>query len=157
MQEALRNCSRQNIEKTECLLMSGSLGSVFNNLSDSQENSEWLFKNLFPDLQCSFLQCCITCKGSITTLGHQEAFPWHSNKEVKGTRSQGWWVVVRDPGGACKWNTACNMMIPPAVYSSTSGLARHWQWEWKIPKRHASCQIHDKNQEEDLTKKDDRF
>lgn len=43
MQEALRNCSQQNIEKTECLLMSGSLGSVFNNLSDSQGNSEWLF------------------------------------------------------------------------------------------------------------------
>lgn len=40
MQEALRNCSKQNTEKTECSLMSGSLESVFNNLSDSQGNSE---------------------------------------------------------------------------------------------------------------------
>lgn len=83
MQEALRNCSKQNTEKTECSLMSGSLESVFNNLSDSQGNSERLFKKLFPDLQHSFPQCCITCKGNITTLGHQEAFPWHSDKEVK--------------------------------------------------------------------------
>lgn len=89
MKEALRNCNRQNIEKTECLLMSGSLGSVFNILSDSQGNGELLFKKLFPDLQSSFLQCCITCKGSITGVGRQEAFPWHSDKEVKDTSSKG--------------------------------------------------------------------
>lgn len=43
MRETLTNCNRQNVEMTECLLTSGSQGSVFNNLSDSQGNSKRLF------------------------------------------------------------------------------------------------------------------
>lgn len=156
MQEALRNCSQQKVEKTECLLMSGSLGSVFNNLSDSQGNSEWLFKKLFPDLQRSFLQCCITCKGSITTLGHRGTFPWHSDKEVNGTSSQGWWVVVRNPGGASETQ-------PVTCWYPQQFVHPHLAWpdiDNGIEKYHKDmlpCQINDKNQEEDLTKKYDRF